>query len=680
MRFVNVAIPSTLHSAFTYALPDDMDAAEGMRVIVPFRKKRVVGIGLEIMDEAPRGVAGKEVRQIEGAMDESPVLGKNLMQLIRWMSAYYLAPVGEVLRSALPARLLEIDGAKTTRPSPPSEIEPMHEGAFDLTADQGRALEAILAATDGVTLLQGITGSGKTEVYLKLFEEIVSRGRQGLLLVPEIGLTPQLTGRAEARFGGRVAVYHSGLTDAQRHKQWLRMKGGGADVVIGTRSALFAPLSRLGAIVVDEEHDSSYKQDDGVMYNGRDAAVMRAHIEGIQALLGSATPSLESIANVERGKYRRMRLGSRPSGAALPSIEIVDVRRRPGRTKSEEKSEGLKMRREFESLSPELYDAISETLARGEQTLIFIGRRGFAGALQCDACGEVSRCPNCDISLSVHDGNILSCHYCGFSAAAPALCTACGASTLIPIGHGTQRLEAELSDFFPKARIARFDSDAAGAQAKRQGILSDMRRGAIDILVGTQMVTKGHDFPEVTLVGVVAADTSLNLPDFRSAERTFQLLTQVAGRAGRGTSPGRVIIQTRQPEHASLKAAETHDIDSFAEAELKHRKALSYPPFSRLANIRLSSLREGDAQKAAKAAASAVARFAGEAAGQRIIILGPAPAPIFKLRNRYRWQILIKSPTPDLLARLIASTRPAIAKALPRSVRLSIDVDPINLL
>lgn len=697
MRFADIAIATPVHTAFTYAVPQGLKVEAGMRVVVPFHRRRVMGICIGLRDRPPKDFDEGRIREIAEAPDDEPVMAPSIMKLVLWMSSYYCAPIGEACRGALPARLMQTDGPKTTRPFEPTEFEPLPVPPLTLTSEQDAALEEIYRASSvggpSVFLIEGITGSGKTEVYIRLFEKLVADGKRGLLLVPEIGLTPQLTGRAAARFRDRVAVYHSGLTDAQRHAQWLRMKRGEVDVVIGTRSALFAPLPGLGAIVVDEEHDGSYKQDDGIAYHGRDAAVMRAHIEGIPAILGSATPSLESIENARKGKYRLLRLSERPTGAPLPTVEIVDMRR-GGRAedgaagskraqKAGKKSEGETLRREFCALSPALYDAIGETLARGEQVLLFTGRRGFAGSLQCDGCGEAIKCPNCDIALTPHrrgEGLSLACHYCDYSISVPRECPSCGEGSLQPIGHGTERVEDELADFFPRARVSRFDSDSASSPAKRKKILTDMRRGLVDILVGTQMVTKGHDFPNVTLVGVISADVALHLPDFRAAERTFQLLTQVAGRAGRGDKAGRVIVQTRQPGHASFLAAKEHDIASFAEEEIKHRRELHYPPCARLANVRFSSTSADKVARAADDSAKIARRIAGPDRPGRVTLLGPAPAPFSKLKGRHRWQLLVKASSPSALSSFVTLLRPALAASMPSGVRFSLDIDPVNLL
>jgi len=676
MRYAEIAIPTPVDQAFNYAVPEGVEPPVGARVVVPFRRRQVIGICINLKDNPPSNLDANEIKKIEEVLDDEPSLAPSLVKLINWMSSYYCTPIGEVCRSALPVRMMRLGLPKTTRPTAPHEIQSSGEGQIELNEHQRKVLGSILPSIDSgeakTFLLHGITGSGKTEVYFRLFAELAKKGRQGLLLVPEIGLTPQLTGRATARFGNRVAVYHSGLTDAQRHEQWLRMRNGDVDIVIGTRSALFAPLPNLGAIVIDEEHDASYKQDEGFTYNGRDAAVMRAHLERITAILGSATPSLESIANVRSGKYEKLELPSRTGNATLPNVEIVDMR--------------SVRRGELQSFSPKLYDAIDETLKRGEQTLLFVGRRGFSSSVQCEACGDVFSCPNCDISLTAHRDNrsqndILICHYCDYKIKYPRGCKTCGSPELIPLGYGTERLEAEIADFFPSAKVARLDSDVISKPAKRIKVFEDMKRGKTDILIGTQMVTKGHDFPTITLVGVVAADLSLAIPDFRSAEKTFQLITQVAGRAGRGKTPGRVIIQTRQPKHYSFLAASDHNCASFASKELRHRKQMEYPPYSRLANVRISSTKREIASKSAADVMAVFKRIQKRMKdGERIKILGPAPATIEKLRGRYRWQLLIKAPTPRLLSSLLGAARPALSGILPSKARLSIDVDPVNML
>lgn len=676
MRYIDVAIPTPVHHPFTYSVSDDQVLEPGMRVRVPFHRRTAVGICLRTMDTLPEEVDPKKVRSIERVLDEVPSLNTDLIRLMDWMSEYYLSPIGEICRSALPARMMKTTGPKKPRkPNEPNETTPIPQEDIVLNDEQEKALGTLLASLSEkkakTFLLHGVTGSGKTEVYLNFFKHLIDDGKRCLLLVPEIGLTPQLTGRAAAKFGEKIAVYHSGLTDAQRHEQWMKIKRGDASVVIGTRSALFAPIDDLGAIVVDEEHDGSYKQDEGFLYNARDSAVMRAHIQNIPIILGSATPSLESLTNVNSGKYDLLRLHMRTGDAALPSIEIVDLRIRHDRG-------------ELHCLSPILYDAISENLDRGRQTLLYAGRRGFASAVQCTACGEVLTCPNCDIALTLHGSKhgseYLSCHYCDYKSKIHESCASCGETELMPIGMGTERLEGEIADFFPDARVSRLDSDVLANPKARNRILTEMRSGKIDILIGTQIVTKGHDFPSITLVGVVAADITLALPDFRSPERMFQLITQVSGRAGRGSDAGRVIIQTRQPDHYSLTSAIEYDLDAFATKELAHRNEMHYPPFYRLANIRISSNDKASASNfASKIKMSLDAQLRCSKVNTEIKILGPAPAIIEKIRGRYRWQLLLKAPNSNILSKFLNHVHPEMRKTVPSGVRMNIDVDPINM-
>ncbi|MBI4212260.1 MAG: primosomal protein N' [Deltaproteobacteria bacterium] len=670
MSFAHVAVPARVFHPFTYSLPIDTPVSPGCRVVVPFHRRHLIGVVLEILPTGPKDVSPGKIKPVEQVLDHSPLFSPPLLELIRWMAHYYCAPIGEVFRAALPKRLMTLASPKTTRPTAPHELTAFRSEAPKptLTQEQQSAVDKILQGeTSNPFLLHGITGSGKTEIYLRVFEEVTMRGGQSLLLVPEIGLTPQLTSRVVARFGNRVAVYHSGLTDAQRHFEWERIRKGDVDVVVGTRSALFTPLPNLKAIVVDEEHDSSYKQEDGFLYHGRDAAVMRGKLEQAIVVLGSATPSFESFSNAKSGKYHYLQLLRRATGAQMPSVEVIDIRKR--HTKDAPK-EGV-------ALSPELIELIEKNLDRQEQTLLFLNRRGFARALICEACGFIFRCPNCNIALTKHLRlQKLACHYCEYALSTPSACAQCRSEELTPVGSGTERLEAELQDFFPKARIARIDSDTMEKSGVRTKIFRDMHDGKIDILVGTQVITKGHDFPNVTLVGIISADSSLHFPDFRSPERTFQLISQVAGRAGRASKPGRVVIQAFQPEHFCLQFARDHDYQSFFDHETATREMLGYPPFSRLVNVRFSGSREDRVIATAEQVAGMIRDWVGTA--KSVSILGPAAAPLEKVRNQYRWQLLIKSsrsaPLSALLTRLPHQTQ------LPPGVRMAIDVDPLQFL
>jgi primosomal protein N' (replication factor Y) len=534
-----------------------------------------------------------------------------------------------------------------------------------LTAAQTAAVEAIVAGMrSGFSpfLLLGVTGSGKTEVYLRAIAEALAGGRTALVLVPEISLTHQLVDRTRARFGERVAVLHSQLSDGERWDQWRRIARGEAPIVVGARSAVFAPLRRIGVVIVDEEHDGAYKQADGVHYHGRDVAVMRAKLAGGALVLGSATPAMESWANAQGGRYRLLELPERVEARPLPEVEILDLR-------------GPKTP---PPISAPLAAAIEAHLAAGGQCLVFLNRRGFANFLQCRACGDPLMCPNCSVTLTFHrQWRALRCHYCDHTIAPPAVCGGCGEPALQAWGVGTEQLEAMLREMFPGARIGRMDRDTTRRKGSLESILAAWSSRRLDILVGTQMVTKGHDVPGVTLVGVVLADLSLSFPDFRSAERTFQLLAQVAGRAGRGDIPGRVIVQTLQPHHVSLRAAAAHDFAGFAARELEARRELGYPPFSRLVLVRI----EGESASDVDQIAGELGTKLREIATRRFGVLGPAPAPIERLRQRHRRQILLRGRTGAMLRKAVAEVMPPVREAAHRrDVRLVVDVDPQHML
>jgi primosomal protein N' (replication factor Y) len=560
----------------------------------------------------------------------------------------------------------------------------------DLTAPQRAAVDAVGMDAFQVYLLHGVTGSGKTEVYLRLAGRARAAGRSALLLVPEIALTHQLVTRAQERFGAEVAVLHSGLAPGQRWDEWRRVARGEARVVVGTRSAVFAPLVDLGLVVVDEEHDPAYKQDEGLRYHGRDLAIVRAQLAAVPVLLGSATPSIESHQQALTGKYRRLTLEERVHGRPLPEVTIVDLRSdagRPTRPPVDDTAPpqpapaaGSVAEPDAPLFSPALLAAMRGTLERGEQTLLFLNRRGFASALHCLVCGEPAGCPSCSVSLTFHRRRAaLLCHHCGYARAArDVTCGACGRGTLAALGLGTERVEAEIARLFPTARVGRLDRDTTTRQGAHRRILDAWARGALDVLIGTQMVAKGHDVPGVTLVGVLQADVALSMPDFRAAERAFQLLTQVAGRAGRGERPGRVIVQTYRPTHHSLVAAATHDYASFAPTELEARREVGYPPFVRLVVLRLEGPDAARTASFAESLADGV-RAACDATG--VVLRGPAPAPIERLRDRFRWQILVSSASTRALHDVVRGVQRAWkAASAARTIRLVVDVDPVSML
>ncbi len=541
----------------------------------------------------------------------------------------------------------------------------------ELTAGQATAMGELasrLAKGEfGVVLLHGITASGKTEVYLRLIAQCLERGRTALLLVPEIALTPGVQAQFQARFGHRVAVLHSGLGEAERDEEWRRAWHGEARVVLGTRSAVFAPLPDLGLVIVDEEHESSYKQEETPRYHGRDVAVVRARLSKALVVLGSATPSLESYWNAQQGKYGLATLEERVRGRPLATVEIVNMRE--------------EFRQTFTKIpiSRRLKAEIEAQLAGGAQTMILLNRRGYSWFLLCRACGQTQRCVNCSISLTYHRReHRLICHYCGYSAAVPSRCPECHSEYLYYVGEGTEKIEDKLAELFPGARVARLDRDIARRAGQYQRLLSDFRQGKIDILVGTQLIAKGHDFPGVTLVGVVSADHGLALPDFRAAERTFQLLTQAAGRAGRGDAPGRVLVQTFYPEHYAIRLAADQNYSGFFSKEMRFRHMMHYPPVTALANV----IAQDTTLERAARVANEIGRFFAAAVGESrsMKILGPTPAPLAKLKGRFRIQFLLKA---NSRAQLNAVLRRLVdhceqERISPRSV--VIDVDPASIM
>ena len=558
-----------------------------------------------------------------------------------------------------------LDGAQTLTDPNRSAQTGGESAELVLTAEQQHAVDSLGpdagSGAFSVALLQGVTGSGKTEIYLKLARAALTRGRQALILVPEIALTPAVATRFRRAFGDRVAVQHSGLSEGARHDQWHRIRRGEIDVVVGTRSAVFAPLPSVGLIVVDEEHDASYKQEESPRYHGRDVAVMRAKQAGALAVLGSATPALETYRHAEAGRYRRVVLSERVLSRPLPSVQIID------------------MREEFAAHGPDvilsgpLVEGLAARLERGEQALVLLNRRGFAASVFCRQCARSLECPNCSVSLTFHRrADRARCHYCGYSRARPERCPECAGDYLEQVGFGTERVEAEIAERWPDARIARLDRDTVRRQGAAARLLDRFGAGKFDVLVGTQMVAKGHDFPRVTLVGVISADVGLGVADFRAGERTFQLLTQVAGRAGRGTLPGEALIQTLYPNHYSIRYACRQAYEPFFAEELEFRSAMHYPPDVALVSavVRAPTFNQS-MQEAADLAQQARAR------GGRFTVLGPAPAPLGRLRGQYRAQVLLKGPQRGEMRRALLA---ALEDRGDLKRRVVIDVDPLSML
>ena len=743
-----VALPVPLRTTFTYAAPADHAAAPaaGMRVVVPFRNRAMVGV---VVANSQADQRGGLVREISEVIDAEPALTPSLIALGRWVASYYLAPVGEVFRAMLPpvveVRAVEEVARTAAGAGHLRELEALEErtgderaeiailGAFSsdgvpmraaalrrpaggdaailrllrrgalearvvakrrrrasvefesdapaewapdaprhaLNPEQARALDGLRADIGAgefrVNLLHGVTGSGKTEVYLGAIEAALAAGRTALVLVPEIALTLAMSRLLEARLGQEagVTVLHSALGDGERSAAWWAARRGAARVVVGTRSAVFAPLERLGLIVVDEEQEASYKQEETPKYNGRDAALVRAKGEAAVVVLGSATPSLESFQNARRGKYRLLELPARVAQRPLARVELVDLREDFRRTHS------------TRALGERLRAAVAERLAAGTQALILINRRGYSWFQMCRSCGAAVQCRNCSISLTYHkQRGRLVCHYCAFSRPAPSACPKCAQKFMYFVGEGAEQVEEQLRAEFPQARIGRLDRDSVRTQQAYREVLGAFAAGELDLLVGTQMLAKGHDFHRVTLVGVVSADLALGLPDFRAAERTFQLLTQVAGRAGRGELHGDVLIQTHYPEHYAIQAGARQDYHGFFEKEAQFRRAMHYPPFAALANV---IVRDRNLENAARWARQLAGILAPEEV-RGLKVLGPAAAPLARLRGEHRFQFLIKSPRRSLLtAALTRALDSCPGKQIPESAVL-VDVDPIGLL
>ncbi|WP_437606970.1 primosomal protein N' [Sorangium sp. So ce834] len=808
----DVAVPVPLSQAFTYEVPAALagEVRPGARVLCEFHRRKLLGVVLAV-SERSAAIDPSKIKPLAALVDARPALPAELLSFLQELAAYYFAPIGEVLRLALPAiereqvralkaqgelggvldlgRAKQVGGRKVAYASATDAVEepgtlrgqaaavlallrangeqpvarleerygnarsalkklaerglvalderePPRDPFFRLPeerdvppelnpaqAEAAARIDAALAAlsTPGraapsapggaeargaapreprpagpsAFLLFGVTGSGKTEVYLRAIKSCLDRGRGALVMVPEIALTPQLVARFRARFGDELAVLHSGLSDADRHAMWASLHGGKVRVAIGARSALFAPVPDLGLILVDEEHDGSFKQEEGVRYHARDMALLRAHRAGAVCVLGSATPSIESVALVRRGKLVELRLPERAHReASLPEVTLVDLRRFGAGPSGDP------------LISLPLHRALERTLAAKEQAILFLNRRGFAPSVVCGSCGNLTTCSACSVALTYHrgrrrdarpqapagapapgpaaplderpQGGLLRCHYCDYAGPLPERCGSCGSRTLLLEGLGTERLEATIAASFPEARVARLDRDVAGKD-RSQAILARMREGKIDILVGTQMVTKGHDLPNVTLVGVVNADAALGLPDFRAAERGFQLLVQVAGRAGRRDRPGRVLIQTRNPEHPAIAFAAAHDVPGFLDREIRDREEVGYPPATRLALIRIDAVDEGVGRGAA-ARLAAHARTCPDGLARRVEVLGPSAAPIARLRGRYRFRVLLRARERGPLRGTLAALTGLMRDGIDRNARVIIDVDPVAML
>ncbi|MDP9098443.1 MAG: primosomal protein N' [Verrucomicrobiota bacterium] len=738
--YARVIIDRSIHRELDYLVPESLAEKIGIgsRVRVPFREKSALATVVGLLEETD----ASGIRPIEALVGDRPVLSEKLIELARWMSAYYCCPIEAVMRSLLPqvirraevtwkkqlfvsaakeiapeeidklrrgaprqAELLEAV-AKLQKPTAVADLlrqtsldnqtlralekrgfvtlreeavarDPHAEDQFIASSDLVlnpeqevalRAVEEALAAPEEAKpiLLHGVTGSGKTEIYLQAIQSTLARGKTAIVLVPEISLTPQTVERFKSRFADAqdtVAVLHSHLSEGERHDEWHKIHAGRARIVVGARSAVFAPLENLGLIVVDEEHETSYKQEEAPRYHARDVAVVRAKMEKCVVLLGTATPSLESYHNAVEQKYQLLNLTQRVDDCQMPLMRIVDLRLE----RRKEKAAAI--------LSEKLRAAITARLEKHEQTILFLNRRGFSTSLLCSNCGEARDCPNCSVALTFHRGAArLTCHLCGHTAAVPKKCPACSQDTLIYAGFGTEKVEANVTQLFPTAIVRRMDADSMSRKDAYRDTLQAFRSGKIDILVGTQMIAKGLHFPNVTLVGIINADLALHMPDFRAGERTFQLLTQVAGRAGRGETPGEVFVQTYTPFSPSIQFARHHDFAGYFEQELEFRERCDFPPFKHAVLITVRSEHEGRA----KLSAETLVRRLKENLGAEFIVGDAMPAPLEKLQGQFRFHILMRGEAIMRLSRLIRETLDKLP--LPEDVLASVDVDPYQLL
>jgi primosomal protein N' (replication factor Y) len=641
--------------AFSYSVPENIKSkiTVGSLVSAPFKKQKKAGI-ITCMNSAH--ITGKEInlRAIDAVLDETQLVNESLLKLIEWVGQYYLSTSGLALKTAVPSGIFQQKRSGKSRIFY-DELEKSAQ-QVNLNPEQNAALTEINSFTSGAFLLHGVTGSGKTEIYLRAIEAI--EDREAIVLVPEIALTAQIIDRFRNRFGDKVAFFHSGISPGEKIAQWQKMRRGEVKVALGVRSAVFSPFKRLGLIIVDEEHEPSYKQFEGLRYSARDVALARAKIEGTKIILGSATPSLESFYNAQKGNIRYIELKHRIAKKPLPHVEIVDM------TKEDTKT--------F-SFSSRFLAALKETISKGYQSLILLNRRGYSPFLMCTDCGYTYKCPACSITLTYHkDTKTLNCHYCNSYIKPQEFCPRCNGSRTKHIGIGTQRVEEELHTLLPELSLRRMDRDTTKRKLSHYRMVKDMEAKKIDVLLGTQMVAKGHDFPLVTLSGVVLADVALNLPDFRSSERTFQLFTQLAGRAGRGEAPGEVYIQTYEPDHYVFDYVRNHDYKGFYNKEVELRKELSYPPFSRLTRIIFTFRTKDRIKKTMRDISMKKIRIQG------VEILGPAPAPIEKIRNLWRWHIILKGKTAKSLRKNAVLILDAMKNV--KDVRVDVDVDPINLL
>lgn len=681
---IEVAVDAPLFDRLTYLQNPSFSVCRGDTVNIPLGKRTVSGVVVsdEVDESKLIELKQKEaqikdfvLKEVLNKNEDLPQLKDSFLKWLEWVADYYVHPLGQVIKLCYPPLENKKSSRKSTRPP---VIPSVDQGARpNLTEEQKKALDSISKHKNFSThLLHGVTGSGKTEIYLRLFEEVLAQDHRGLFLVPEISLTPQLLNRFVERFGDKVAVLHSQLTDRERTNQWWSIVDGSKKILIGARSALFCPIENLGLIIVDEEHESSFKQDEKLKYNGRDAAIMLAKFLNCPVVLGSATPSLESWKNAKDGKYFLHQLKNRVADRPLPEVDIIDMRK--------EKDNPDRARNLPFWLSQSLYEKMLQRLEKKEQVALLLNRRGMAQVMFCQSCGYSAECPNCDIGLTLHGHSHLVCHYCDYHENFKEKCPDCADGVLAPMGVGTEKIEDDLKILFPESRIARADRDEVTNRLELESLIQKMENSEIDILIGTQMIAKGLDFPNLKLVGLVLADIGFNLPDFRAAEKSFQLMTQMSGRSGRHLEnhdePGQVVLQTYNTEHETLNFVKNHDFEGFAQQELNNRSQLHYPPYHKMIAVRIQSISLDKVRQTSQIIAHrALGLKQKYEVYKDVEVLGPAQAPLAKLRNQYRYHILFKDPhakTLNQFVRTILSNQ----NLIPTQVKVLVDVDPLNLL
>lgn len=674
---IDVAVPVRVPTSFHYLTTPEI--AEGLKpgsvIQVPFRKKLTHAFVLGFPQTTD--VDKKKLKAIDSVLIQEPIFDEIMLKFFRWISDYYCHPIGEVISAAVPRQYC----MRLSSPKKKASLESKDEflsGLAEKTApsvppklneEQSFAVARILDPEDKrPVLLHGVTGSGKTEVYMAILEQVFRQGKGAIVLVPEIALTPQLLGRFSARFPGEVAVLHSDLTPKERYVQWERLRQGLSRIVVGARSAIFAPVKNLGLVVVDEEHESSFKQEDSLRYHGRDIAIVRGNMSGAKVVLGSATPSMESYANGEAGKYLYVTLKNRVENRPMPKTTFVDLK---------DKNNWYSPRHQW--LSHLLVNKIAAAMRAGQQSMLYLNRLGHAHFLFCGDCSHTWRCRNCDVALTYYQSPpLLKCHYCGVAMAPPTSCEECSGIKLETMGVGTEQVEKELKVIFPEARIARMDRSIIKGRKDLEEILNTINAKEVDIVIGTQMIAKGHDFPGVSLVGILVADASLNIPDFRAHEKTFQAMTQVSGRAGRAQIAGEVVVQTINPEHPVLIAAAENKVVDFYRQELAARKQFGFPPYQRMVMLRFQHRNLSTVEIFAYEMANFV-RSHSQKKGYRCQVVGPSEAPLSKLKNLYRWQCMVRAESvKELQILLRAANEYADFRKTP--VQFAVDVDPVSAL